>query len=125
MARWQRVFTVEEVEKRLRKIGIRVKGLIDVKPAKIGPSGRVIKVKLITTQGIKVLRTRTTLRRALKLPDILLSIEKVNNKFVFKGGGFGHGVGYSQWGAAIMGKTHSYLDILSFYYPGAKIKKLW
>jgi len=125
MARWQRVFTVQEVEKRLRKIGIRVKGLIDIKPAKIGPSGRVIKVKLITTQGIKVLRTRTTLRRALKLPDILLSIEKVNNKFVFKGGGFGHGVGYSQWGAAIMGKTHSYLDILSFYYPGAEIKKLW
>jgi len=125
MARWKRVFTVEEVEKRLKRIGIKVNGLTSIEPAKTGPSGRIIKVKLITTRGSKILRTRTTLRRALKLPDILLSIKKVNNKFVFKGGGFGHGVGYSQWGAAIMGKTHSYLDILSFYYSEAELKKLW
>ncbi len=125
MAHWKRIFTVAEVEKRLRKIGIKINGLINIKPAKIGPSGRIIKIKLITKHGTEILRTRTTLRIALNLPDILLSIRKIGNKFIFQGGGFGHGVGYSQWGSAIMGKTHSYLDILSFYYPGAKIKKLW
>jgi stage II sporulation protein D len=125
MARWKRVFSVEEVEKKFRKFGIKIDGLINIEPAQIGPSGRIIKVKLVTTRGNKVLRTRTTLRRVLKLPDILLYIKKIDNKFIFEGGGFGHGVGYSQWGAAIMGKTHSYLDILSFYYPGTKVEKLW
>lgn len=43
--------------------------------------------------------------------------------FVVAGGGSGHGVGLSQWGAygmALQGKT--YTDILSHYYQGTKIE---
>jgi stage II sporulation protein D len=44
--------------------------------------------------------------------------------FVLTGGGYGHGVGMSQYGAfaqATAGRT--YRDILSFYYPGTEIGK--
>ena len=37
----------------------------------------------------------------------------------------GHGIGMSQWGAKEMGDAgKSYREILAFYYPGTKIKKL-
>ncbi|MSO58391.1 MAG: SpoIID/LytB domain-containing protein [Thermoleophilia bacterium] len=42
--------------------------------------------------------------------------------FVFTGGGYGHGVGMSQWGAygqATEGRTHA--DILGWYYPGTEV----
>ena len=48
--------------------------------------------------------------------------EEKNNEFWFKGSGFGHGVGLCQWGASNMAKAgKSYLEILSHYYPQAKI----
>jgi len=68
------------------------------------------------------MRTRPTLGRALKLPEILVAIRREGDKFVFAGGGFGHGVGLSQWGAkdmAAKGKTVE--EILAFYYPGAAL----
>ena len=43
---------------------------------------------------------------------------------VTKGSKRGHGVGMSQLGANEMAKRgFSYLEILSFYYPGAEINK--
>lgn len=48
--------------------------------------------------------------------------EEKNNEFWFKGSGFGHGVGLCQWGASNMAKAgKGYLEILSHYYPQAKI----
>ena len=125
MARWTREFSVSEIESALRKRGIKVSGLQKIEPAEKGPSGRVIKVRIISKDGSKVLRTRTTLRRALKLPEILLEIKRKNNHFIFNGRGWGHGVGYSQWGSAILGKKTSYDKILGFYYPNASLEKKW
>ena len=44
--------------------------------------------------------------------------------FVLDGGGWGHGVGMSQWGAygqAVKGRAYS--DILSTYYPGTTLEQ--
>ncbi len=125
MAKWKKVFTIDEIERALKRIGINIHGITLIEPAEIGPSGRIVKVVIKARSGRKVLRTRTTLSRALKLPDILMKIKKVDRKFIFEGRGFGHGVGYSQWGAAFMGKKSSYREILSFYYPKTSIVKLW
>ena len=44
------------------------------------------------------------------------------DKIIFTGIGFGHGVGMSQWGAECMAeKGFGFHDIISFYYPGTKI----
>jgi len=125
MARWTREFSVSEIESALRKRGIKVSGLQKIESAEKGPSGRLVKARIIYDGGSKVVRTRTTLRRALKLPEILLEIKRKNNHFIFNGRGWGHGVGYSQWGSAILGKKTSYDKILEFYYPNASLEKKW
>ena len=71
------------------------------------------------------MRMRPTLGRALKLPEILLEVRHEGDRFVFAGGGFGHGVGLSQWGAKNMaGKGFAAKDILAFYYQGAVLTPL-
>ncbi|MDZ7697890.1 MAG: hypothetical protein U5R49_13515 [Deltaproteobacteria bacterium] len=59
------------------------------------------------------------------MPEILLEIRRDNGRFIFDGRGWGHGVGYSQWGSAILGKEKSYDQILRFYYPNAALEKKW
>jgi len=60
------------------------------------------------------------------LPSTLFTIHQRNRgEIIFKGRGWGHGVGMCQWGArgmALLG--YNYREILKFYYPGTEIKKL-
>jgi SpoIID/LytB domain protein len=47
-------------------------------------------------------------------------------RFTLHGAGWGHGVGLCQIGAAVMGeKGYSYREILSHYYPGTDLTKLY
>ncbi len=49
-----------------------------------------------------------------------------NDGFVFKGSGWGHHVGLSQWGAYIMAKNYdkTYVDIIHHYYSDIAIERL-
>lgn len=52
--------------------------------------------------------------------------EEGNRGFTFRGGGYGHGVGMSQNGAAAMAETGmSYQDILSFFFEGIALETLY
>ncbi|WP_281889000.1 SpoIID/LytB domain-containing protein [Paenibacillus sp. YYML68] len=54
------------------------------------------------------------------------SVTPVSRKpqFLFKGTGFGHGLGMSQWGAKGYAELgYSYAKILEAYYPGAQLSK--
>lgn len=126
MSTWKKSYTIDEIESKLRAIGLPIRGLKEIIPSKRGPSGRIVKVKIVSNSITKEYRTRTTLGRALGLPEILFSIEKVGDKVIFQGKGWGHGVGYSQWGSAEMGKKgYSFTEILKFYYPNTTLKTLW
>jgi len=125
MATWTRNYPISEVEKRLRNVGCHLKGIKDIRPHTVSPSGRIIKVRVYHSEGENVLRTWSTVRRALELPEILLNIERRGHKIIFEGKGWGHGIGYSQEGGAILGKRNDYKHILRFYYPKAKLVKNW
>jgi stage II sporulation protein D len=44
--------------------------------------------------------------------------------FVFRGKGWGHGVGMCQYGMKYLGELgYGYREILSYYYPGAQISQ--
>ncbi len=61
------------------------------------------------------------------LPSAYFSIayEKKSGRYVLSGGGNGHGIGMSQYGADGMAKAGwDYKKILRFYYDGVTIKKL-
>ncbi|MDR1400957.1 MAG: SpoIID/LytB domain-containing protein [Endomicrobium sp.] len=55
----------------------------------------------------------------------LNSIKTDGKKFYFKGEGWGHKVGLCQWGAKNMAdKGKTYIQILSYYYPGTKVERI-
>lgn len=52
-----------------------------------------------------------------------LGIRELPAMFIFSGGGWGHGVGMSQWGARNMAKQgYNYQEILKHYYTGITIE---
>lgn len=59
------------------------------------------------------------------IKSLLFEVNKLENFFHFKGRGFGHGVGMSQWGSYNMAKDNkTYEEILKFYYTGVEIHRL-
>jgi stage II sporulation protein D len=126
MGRWRRTHDAQEIRQKLQKIGLRFGTIQDIVPQAVTPSGRITKVKLVSSRGTKVLRARSTIRRALDLPEVLLNITRQEQTYIFEGGGFGHGVGLSQWGAKEMAsKGKSAPDILRFYYRNVRVERVW
>ena len=75
----------------------------------------------INNQEIKL----TSIRFGLHLRSTFFNIEPSGEELIFKGRGYGHGVGMCQEGAMNMAeKGEKYNDIIKFYYTGVKIKPL-
>ena len=53
------------------------------------------------------------------LPSGFFILEKENDSYVLTGGGYGHGVGMSQYGANCLAAS----EILSYYFPGTQVVK--
>jgi len=122
MGRWTRRYSAAEIRQKLADISIDVAPIRAIEAKVTCPSGRIIRANIVDDRGAHVMRMRPTLGRALKLPEILLSVQRDGDHFVFTGGGFGHGVGLSQWGAKAMAdKDFSAKEILAFYYHGAEL----
>ena len=56
---------------------------------------------------------------------LLDAVELQGDQVVFKGRGYGHGVGMSQWGAYKMARRARKLDIIAHYFQGVTIEKMW
>jgi stage II sporulation protein D len=126
MGQWTRTYEAKNIQRQLAKIRLPVAAIQDIIPQEITPSGRIKKVKLIHRNGTQVLPARPTLMRALQLPEVLVQITRDQHTYVFEGGGFGHGVGLSQWGAKAMAdEGKSARDILQFYYRNVDVQKVW
>ncbi len=124
-ADWTVSFTLADIESRLAGVGVDAPGLTGLSAAETGPSGRVIRTGLACDAGVLEVRTWTTLRKALGLKDILFTLTADGDTVTFHGHGWGHGVGYSQWGAAALGRSLNHQQILEFYYPGARLVRQW
>ena len=133
LATWDYTHTLREVEKNLARRRVDVPNLSAITPVFIGPSGRVVSVRLTYGGGkTRVIRFRPKVTLGLglprlgTLPDTIVTITPKGNKLVFDGKGFGHGIGYMQAGGQYMAKAgHSYREILGFYYPTTRITRFW
>ncbi len=68
--------------------------------------------------------TKDTAARFLPSSFFAIDYDKKSRRYVLSGGGNGHGMGMSQYGASGMAKEGwSYQDILKFFYDGAEIRK--
>ncbi len=131
--RWKVEYDVEELTELVKeKIGLDVGKIISLDIVETGPSGRVKKMHIVGTRGSKVIGKELLIRKAFSKTHLLSSafvVEKKfdgsQEKFVFYGAGWGHGVGMCQIGAAVMAeKGHSYTEILSLYYPNSELVKM-
>jgi stage II sporulation protein D len=61
------------------------------------------------------------------LPSSNFDVQKQSgNKYIFKGKGFGHGVGMCQWGSIKLSKQGiNFKEILNFYFPKTEIKRIY
>ncbi len=136
--RWNRQSNLQALNEDLKKYLNRKKHpLADFKTikwlevTKRSPSGRVLTLTVTTDQGIIELH-KNEARSAFGPPrSTLFYVEPIydNQKrlqaFAFIGGGFGHGVGLSQFGSYNLAKLGwTAQQILEFYYPGTQIQPL-
>tara|TARA_B100000700_G_scaffold327451_1_gene442056 strand:+ start:421 stop:1977 length:1557 start_codon:yes stop_codon:yes gene_type:complete len=94
-----------------------------IQPVRRGNSGRVTSLKIVGNTGSEIFLRLDEIRGVLRnLPSTLFVVKEIKEgKWLFSGGGFGHGVGMSQSGAIELAKNGwSTKQILSHYYPKTK-----
>jgi stage II sporulation protein D len=65
------------------------------------------------------------IRSDFNLKSTYFSVEDAGETLIFKGKGFGHGIGLCQEGAIRMAKTgYSYSDIIHYYFKNVNIVNL-
>jgi len=123
--RWEVAKDRRELEKTLDDVAP-VGRLRNLSIRRRGASGRVAELEVTGTAGVAVVEG-FRLRRALGLPETLFEMslqheaDGLLRRVVFRGRGWGHGVGLCQVGAYGMAQRgESHRDILRHYYTGVK-----
>lgn len=148
--RWQKEWTKEELQNVLAKTLVAQSKtgfvfpklqnsqdfgeLISIKPVSRGESGKLIDIEIITSNGTFDVQKELVIRRTFQKDNISLPSANVVFDMIYDdnqnlvaikayGGGFGHGVGMSQFGAGFMGKELKmpYDKILKHYYSGISL----
>jgi SpoIID/LytB domain protein len=134
--RWEVRYTQEELQSILRKKTGKEPGFVlDILPVKRGVSGRITQLRIIGTLDTIEVRGELTIRKTLSDNTLWSSCFYVEKRgpdglpptgFLIKGAGWGHGVGMCQTGAATMALTgKKYYEILSHYYQGAQVRRIY
>ena len=139
--RWHFSYTQQELRTLLnRKLNLNSRAILDLKPLNRGGSGRITKLEINyqSETGEKkshLIDSEYRIRQALH-PGFLYSscfyiIQQpqpapVPEQITLKGAGWGHGAGLCQIGALGMALAdYNTRDILSHYYPGSELKKIY
>ncbi|MEK7727454.1 MAG: amidase, partial [candidate division KSB1 bacterium] len=91
--------------------------------------GRVTKLRVSGSKKSFELNGELAIRQALSaqsLPSAMFVVNKESTKFIFRGGGRGHGVGMCQVGAALMALRGKACDaIIRHYYTGVRLTRVY
>lgn len=146
--RWKKTWTLEEFERDINKnlknlsqtgfitpVPYTISAIKDIKVLKRGDSGKVMELEIRTAFGNYIVRKELVIRKLfvnqgkiLPSANFVLDIIRAPEsgrivEIIATGGGYGHGVGMSQYGAGFMGTrlNKTYQDILEHYYSGISI----
>ena len=130
--RWQQTVNSADLSRMVAAVYPQVGAVRALEPLERGFSGRVGALKLTGIKGQVVARGDLHIRRLLGgLKSALFVVTPVGDPkapeaFAFTGGGFGHGVGMCQSGAMGMAEAgKNYKDILSHFYQGSQVRRLY
>ena len=123
-ARWRRDFSAAE----LGRLGGLPGAVEAFRVVSRTQSGRVERVEL-SRGGRAAGLTGADLRQRLgfsRLPSLGFEVEEAGRVFALQGRGLGHGAGMCQHGAAGMARAgRTYREVLSHYYPGTDLVKMY
>lgn len=118
--KWERRIPLREIARAMGVSGIRT---VSIESYTV--TGRVRALRVVHGKRISIVKA-TDLRKMLgwkRLPSTKFTFTRKGDLLVFKGSGYGHGVGLCQWGALQMALAgRNYRKILSYYYPGTTIQ---
>lgn len=134
--RWQVIYSRQDLEEIIRnKSGIDFGILQNLIPLERGASGRIYKLRIEGSRRTVTIGKELEIRRWLSGSHLLSSAFTITAerdtdgrilRFIFTGGGWGHGVGMCQIGAAVMAsKGFKAEQILAHYFSGANLQKLY
>jgi len=123
---WEISMPPSEISEALSKKGIETGEIYEIKVMDRSESGRVGKMNIVGSSGRKILKGKN-FRSCLGVNNLRstnFDVTRDGGAFLFKGYGWGHGVGLSQEGAKEMAERgRSYKDIITHFYPGTKVVK--
>ena len=105
-----------------------------IEALKRGTSGRALAVKYVGKNGEHIVHGSYNNRKLLGgLRSGMWVVKRRGGSaggqprtWIFKGGGFGHGVGMCQYGAMGMAREKKTVEeILRHYYPGSRLRRAW
>ncbi len=134
--RWTVTYTQEELAALLHKrSGIDFGEVRRLEPLQRGPSGRIMRLRIVGSQRTVVVGKELEIRRWLSPSHLYSSAFVVRTeggtqdlpaRFTLHGAGWGHGVGFCQIGAAVMAaKGFPAERIVKHYFRGAELRKLY
>ncbi len=125
--RWEMKLPVRELERKLNEAESDPGQLQALEILERNRSGRVRQIRLVGSRGEAILTGRKLreLLGANRLRSLNFTAAISGDTIIFQGFGWGHGVGFCQWGAygaARKGKKAE--EILRHYFPGTQQRRL-
>jgi len=125
---WTYRISKRDLGELLRKAGCRVQVVKSVRATKTSEHGYVLQVEVRHSGGTLLMKP-SDFRSAVgssKLRSTAFTVRDLGSTLLFRGKGYGHGVGMCQWGAYGMARQgKNYVEILRRYFPSAKIVELY
>lgn len=100
-----------------------VRQVLGLSKNNVGETVKVLRAK----GGDKAYSSKAALTNPWLLPSGFIAIEKKGNRYNIYGGGYGHGVGMSQYGAYDLSENYGYSHkkILACYYTDVDLKNMY
>lgn len=126
--RWSDSISISEIEAALKRNGVKISGISEIRLEDIDATGRARKIGIVSPEG-KISVHSNDFRLWIgpsKLKSTLItSMERKENQYLFRGRGWGHGVGLCQYGMKQLAELgYTYAQILQYYYPEAVVETL-
>ncbi len=123
-ANWEYEISTQELQQKLKMEFVPKKVSISAQSL----SQRAAQMEIVGLNSEREKLSSQNFRKLLgysKLKSTKFEVRKTEEGFLFKGSGFGHGVGLCQWGARAWAKSGvNYKDILKHYFPSYNLSKL-
>ncbi len=118
------------------KMGIDFGEILELKTLERGCSGRIKKLKIIGSKKEVTIGKELEIRRALSekhlyssaftIEHVYVEDTKIPVKFILRGAGWGHGVGFCQIGGAVMASNgKKFEEILYHYFRNSKLETVY